>query len=592
MTPSDKKIRTQNWLLPLLVFLIFSIILSCMLYNEVVNNQARVRTLAELNAATYAERMTSELAQGIAVTDSLQGILISGDGHVRNFHQVAASFMTSSLQSIQLAPNGVVTDIYPEAGNEAGPIDLINDEKTRAISRYGRDNDLTIMQGPFPLLQGGTGIAVKNPVYLKDSNGEKYFWGFTIAIIRVPDIFADSAQALTDFGYEYRLSKTVSPLTPEYTEVYSSGAVLTDPAVYCFKVGCCSYKLEVMPSDGWNSDSQVPILFICGFFINLLLSSLIYAILILRERHETLKTLSVTDPLTGLLNRHGVDVAWTRFMKAHPETPCVGIQLDIDDFKFINDIYGHAAGDLALQELAGSLQRAFPENAILSRSGGDEFSVILTGTTCQDSVSRIEAFTFIPRSFKYSGTDHPFHISLGYAGYPKDSTDPSVLLKNADIALYEVKLRGKHSCLPYRQGFHSQKRHRLGFALRDISQNLPGAFLIYKADPQDDHILYANQELIRYAGCKDMDEFLTYSGHSFRGLIRPDEQALVEKSIWDQIHSKANGTNDYVQFHFVKKDGSCHPVLDHGRIVENTYFGTIFYVLIMYCALWDTHYTN
>ena len=85
-----------------------------------------------------------------------------------------------------------------------------------------------------------------------------------------------------------------------------------------------------------------------------------------------------------------------------------------------------------------------------------------------------------------------------------------------------------------------------------------------------------------------MDEFLTYSGHSFRGLIRPDEQALVEKSIWDQIHSKANGTNDYVQFHFVKKDGSCHPVLDHGRIVENTYFGTIFYVLIMDCALLDT----
>lgn len=592
MTPSDKKVRTQNWLLPLLVFLIFSIMHSCILYNEFVDNQARVRALAELNAMTYAERITSELAQGIAVTNSLQGILISEDGHIRNFHQVAASFMTSSFQSIQLAPNGVVTDIYPEAGNEAGKIDLINDEKRGAISRYGRDNDLTIMQGPFPLLQGGTGIAVRNPVYLKDSNGEKYFWGFTIVIIRVPDIFADSVQALTNFGYEYRLSKTVSPLTPEYTEVYSSGAVLTDPAVYCFKVGCCSYKLEVMPSDGWNSGSHAPILFICGFFINLLLSSLTYAILILRERHETLKTLSVTDPLTGLLNRHGFDEAWTRVLKAHPETPCVGIHLDIDDFKFINDIYGHAAGDLALQELAESLQRSFPENAILSRSGGDEFSVILTGTTCQDSASRIEAFTFIPRSFKYSGTDHPFYISLGYAGYPKDSTDPSVLLKNADIALYEVKLRGKHSCLPYRQGFHSQKRLRLGFALRDISQNLPGAFLIYKADPQDDHILYANQELIRYAGCKDMDEFLAYSGHSFRGLIRPDEQALVEKSIWDQIHSKANGTNDYVQFHFVKKDGSCHPVLDHGRIVENTYFGTIFYVLIMDCALLDTHYNN
>lgn len=219
MTPSDKKIRTQNWLLPLLVFLIFSIILSCILYNEFVDNQAHVRTLAELNAMTYAERMTSELAQGIAVTDSLQGILISEEDQIRNFHQVAASFMNSSIQSIQLAPNGVVTDIYPEAGNEAVKIDLIHGEKGGEISRYGRDNDLTVMQGPFPLLQGGTGIAIQNPVYLEDSNGEKYFWGFTIAIIRVPDIFADSAQALTNFGYEYRLSKTVSP--PD-TGVYGS----------------------------------------------------------------------------------------------------------------------------------------------------------------------------------------------------------------------------------------------------------------------------------------------------------------------------------------------------------------------------------
>lgn len=265
MTPSDKKIRTQNWLLPLLVFLIFSIILSCILYNEFVDNQAHVRTLAELNAMTYAEHITSELAQGIAVTDSLQGILISEGDQIRNFHQVAASFMTSSIQSIQLAPNGVVTDIYPEAGNEAVKIDLIHDEKGGEISQYGRDNDLTVMLGPFPLPQGGTGIAIQNPVYLKDSNGEKYFWGFTIAIIRVPSIFADSAQALTNFGYEYRLSKTVSPLTPEYTEVYSSGAVLTAPAIYCFKVGCCSYKLEVMPSDGWNSGSQFPILFYVDF---------------------------------------------------------------------------------------------------------------------------------------------------------------------------------------------------------------------------------------------------------------------------------------------------------------------------------------
>ena len=62
------------------------------------------------------------------------------------------------------------------------------------------------MQGPLSLKQGGTGIAIRNPVYLEQKNGERTFWGFTIVIIRVPDIFADSVKSLTDFSYEYKLS--------------------------------------------------------------------------------------------------------------------------------------------------------------------------------------------------------------------------------------------------------------------------------------------------------------------------------------------------------------------------------------------------
>lgn len=114
--------------------------------------------------------------------------------------------------------------------------------------------------------------------------------------------------------------------------------------------------------------------------------------------------------------------------------------------------------------------------------------------------------------------------------------------------------------------------------------------MIYKADPENDQILFANQELVTYAGCKNLDEFMQYSKHSFRNLIRSDEQEAVEKSIWQQIRSQADGTNDFVQFHFVKKDGSTHPVLDHGRIVESNYYGNVFYVLIMDCQLLDEHY--
>lgn len=62
------------------------------------------------------------------------------------------------------------------------------------------------MQGPFQLKQGEYGIAVRKPVYIEE-NGHEDFWGFTIVIIRVPEIFADSMKALSDFGYNYTLYK-------------------------------------------------------------------------------------------------------------------------------------------------------------------------------------------------------------------------------------------------------------------------------------------------------------------------------------------------------------------------------------------------
>lgn len=359
-----------------------------------------------MNAKTYAERLSSDMNRGIAITDMLEEILISENGKIDNFQKVAENQMTDFIQSIQIAPKGVVTDIYPEAGNEARKINLIHDESRGEICRYGRDHNITTMQGPFDLKQGGKGIAIRNPVYLDNEDGKSVFWGFSIVIIRVPDIFADSVQALTDFGYDYCLSKTVSPQSEEYEEVYSS-----------------------------------------------------------RESLE------------------------------NPVTICVGVQMDIDD-----------------------------------------------------------------------------------------------LIRHADLALYEVKLQGKHNCLAYRGDYRTQHRSRLGFALQDVSKNLPGAFLIYIADPQNDQILFANRELIEFSGCSDFDDFLDYTDHSFRNLIRPDEQNAVETSIWSQINSQTSRNNDYVKFHFAKKDGTYRPVLDHGRIVKNRYYGNVFYVLIMDCALVEPYY--
>ncbi len=569
----------KKWMLPVIVFFIGMAILGITVYGEKCIQQKQSRKMADLNAMTYAERMKTDIMQGIDVTVTLEQMLISENGRIQKFSETAANMITDSVQSIQIAPDGVVTEIYPEEDNETGKIDLIHDEARGKISCYARDNHVLIMQGPFQLKQGGYGIAVRKPVYLEDESGQEFFWGFTIVIIRVPEIFSDSVKSLSDFGYQYCLSKTVSPWEEAYEVVDCSGGSISAPVSYTFEIGGSVWKLEVMPQNGWVEKSYLYSIFDGGLLIVLLLTGLTAALLILDENRQELRKLALTDALTGIYNRHGFDKHVTVYMKQYPEKHCVGVQFDIDDFKLINDIYGHASGDKVLQILAESMRKFFPEHAVLGRNGGDEFCIFLPDCTCKEAEEKLVQFTKQKRFFVYEGEERAFNISLGYAEYPVHAKSQLQLMHCADAALYEVKLRGKKGSLVYDEGFDSEVRTQLGFALRDISENLPGAFIIYKADYTDDEILFANSELIRLAGCENIEEFMTYTQRSFRSLIREDEREGVEQSIWQQIGT--GQCNDYVHFYLKKKDGTYLKVLDHGRIVESGHYGKVFYVLIM-----------
>lgn len=577
---------------PALVFLLGLLILTVILYLSDKDEQEHLRTITHLNAATYGEHLSHDIYRGIMITNAMEDILISENGRIDNFPKVADKLMTDYTQSIQIAPNGVVTDIYPAKGNEAGKIDLIHDPARWEICRYGRDYDVVTLQGPFDLKQGGRGIAIRNPVYLTDENGNSKFWGFTITIIRVPDIFANSVQALTNFGYDYQLSKNVFPGSDTYEEVASSSHALENPVTYTFDVGGSSFQLSVTPKHGLHNPKELFLYGIIGLCVVLFLTGLTVVILMVEGQKRILQITATTDPLTGLLNRKGFDEAVKQVTVKHPHTPCVGIQMDIDDFKFINDMHGHATGDIALQTLAQSMRDTFPKDAILCRNGGDEFSILWVGVTEDEAKETIQKFTHQPRYFPYQGEQKPFYISLGYAAHRPEGSDVMELIRFADVALYEVKLHGKHNCLSYRENYQIQHRSRLGFALQDISRNLPGAFLIYIADPKNDRILFANHEMIDFAGCDDFDDFLNYTQQRFHHLIRPDEQESVEASIWEQIHKKKDGNNDYVKFHFIKKDGTAHPVLEHGRLIHNLYYGDVFYVLIMDCNLVESYYRD
>ena len=306
-------------ILSVLVFLlglVCSTVFSVRMHQNAL--EARRKT-AQLNATTYANYLIEDFSRAIGVTDSLEQILISEDGQCKRFETVAQNLYSSVLQSIQLAPNGVVTDIYPAAGNEDGKIDLFHDESRSELCRYGRDNNVITLQGPFSLSQGGSGIAVRNPVYLADETGQETFWGFTIVILRVPEVFARSTQALEHFGYDYRLSKRTAPLGDEYEEVASSGQALTDPASYTFPLDGTNstWKLEVTPKGGWQQADPALGFFCAGSLVLLLALILALALIGMREQKNVFRHLATTDPLTGLLNRKGFDEALQAYLSKH-----------------------------------------------------------------------------------------------------------------------------------------------------------------------------------------------------------------------------------------------------------------------------------
>ena len=582
-----KKLK-KRFIVPAVVFILGMCALIGEIYVVGESQEQQNRTNAKLNAMTYAEHIYGELMEGIGVTDTLKQVVISGDGNINGFYDVAANMMDDSIQSIQIAPNGVVNEIYPEDMNESGKIDLINDSDRGEISRYARDNDTVIMQGPFELKQGGYGIAVRNPVYLEDENGKKSFWGFTIVILKVPEIFSNSVEALSNFGYKYSLQKCASPWDNMYEWVYGSKKELNNPVIYDFDVYGDKWRLEILPKSGFYNNKYLIFMFIGGVIIVLLLTGLTAALIFINENRKNFKRLAVTDALTGIYNRLGFDDQVEQYMRQNPQKHCVVAMLDIDDFKLVNDMYGHAAGDGVLKKLAESMKQYFSKDAILGRNGSDEFSIFMPDCTAVEVTPFLKKFTEETRKFYCKGEERAFTISLGFAEYPVFADDRSQLIRCADKALYDVKMRGKNGCMAYREGEQVKSRAKLGFVIKDIIDNLPGAFIVYRADKENDEILLANSEMLRLTGCKNMDELLAYTGKSFCNLIRPDEQESCQKSIWSQING--GHSNDYIFFHMRKADGTYISVLDHGRIVDSVYNGRVFYVMIMDLKSLHRHY--
>ena len=315
-------------------------------------------------------------------------------------------------------------------------MDLLQDEKRGSISRYAKDTGSTVIQGPFDLVQGGKGIALRHPVYKTDASGQKVFWGFTIAIIKVPEVFRDTVETFNSFGYAYTLN-FFCPTKQEWQLILDSGQEMVDPEVVEFQVLDNRYKMAIMPADGWGNYRELLPYGVFGFFLVLLFTAMSYMVLRLAEAKRMFSQMSLMDGLTGLGNKRSFDHCLEHLVQ---EGSSFGLcYIDVNHFKAVNDRFGHNVGDALLKTIAKRIQENTGYSAF--RIGGDEF-VILVDEDIEEA--RYKQFKEnIDRAFaqRVRCLDKSLHItvSLGVARYPEDGQDVQQVIALADQRMYADK---------------------------------------------------------------------------------------------------------------------------------------------------------
>jgi diguanylate cyclase (GGDEF)-like protein/PAS domain S-box-containing protein len=160
-----------------------------------------------------------------------------------------------------------------------------------------------------------------------------------------------------------------------------------------------------------------------------------------------LKRMAREDSLTGLLNRHAL---WNELesilAESSPKLRIALFYIDLDNFKIINDTYGHETGDRLLKIVSQRLKTAVRENEIVARVGGDEFLVLATDSISRERVERIakRILSVLEVPVSLNGQEFTIHASLGISFFPDDAANPEDLIRTADNAMYRSKREGRN----------------------------------------------------------------------------------------------------------------------------------------------------
>ncbi|SHO54605.1 diguanylate cyclase [Vibrio quintilis] len=353
------------------------------------------------------------------------------------------------IRSVSLAPDDVIRYVYPvEENKKAIGTDFRSIPEQWEAVQKARQMEEVVVSGPVKLVQGGTAVIVRSPVFL-DPLKNQHYWGSVSIVVDIDKLF--SFLNFTDLASHFDIAVMGKDFTEKEGNVFWGKPQVFQHVfvqeMFYFPSG--TWQIAIAEKQG-NVDSryswyQYYLVRIIGYSLFVVLTM---SFLTVYRLYKKSNQLSMCDELTQLPNRRFFMDRLSKVFENKKQRGAASgpgfslLCIDIDKFKLINDQYGHFVGDQVLIECARRIRNAVRDSDCVARIGGDEFLVLLIDGVhshyIRGVIDRIRhTFELIP--IQCEGHSILLEVSIGYTTYMDEMENVSDMIKFADSNMYAEK---------------------------------------------------------------------------------------------------------------------------------------------------------
>ena len=394
-------------------------------------SELRARTDRELNSVLY---LGSGLIGYLAVRNEQ-----TDAGEFNRILETVYGY-SHHIRNLALAVGYRISHVYPLAGNEQTiGLDYRNVPAQWPSVQRAIISRAVVLTGPVNLVQGGTGLIYRAPVFVKDQ-----YWGMLSTVIDIPSLQEAAFRGLDSARFDFAIR--IEEEGSDGRMLYGSPKLFADKSAVVLDAPTPSgrWTYAVRPKE---RSSQALNWAIRGLGWILAILAGLSVLTVLRQRRE-LSLLAGFDSLTALPNRRLFDDRLEQSLRRYERNGTglvASVFIDVNDFKAINDRYGHVVGDRVLQTLATRIREEVRVGDTVSRWAGDEYALIIEDTTENSVLQLIERLhERIEEAFDVGGIPLTVGVAIGAAYYPDEAATSADLLALADQRMYDNKTRTKH----------------------------------------------------------------------------------------------------------------------------------------------------